>query len=94
MLTVANNLFLRRRAILFINRTSISCWSALSFIQEYRYYCQSKSDEDPACEALRNLDPGHGIDTTDGRSYSQAVADGLGDTARRLNDLVNRGHLS
>ena len=50
--------------------------------------------EDPALEALRNLDSGHGIDTTDGRSYSQAVADGLGDTARRLNNLVNRGHLS
>ena len=50
--------------------------------------------EDPALEALRNLDSGHGIDTTAGRSYSQAVADGLGDTAGMLNDLVNRGHPS
>ncbi|MEE3177474.1 MAG: hypothetical protein VX269_08990 [Verrucomicrobiota bacterium] len=50
--------------------------------------------EDPALEALRNLDPGHGIDTTDGRTYSEAVADGLEETARRLNNLVTRGHLS
>ena len=44
-------------------------------------------------EALRKLDSGHGIDTTDGRTYSEAVADGLEDTARRLNNLVTRGHL-
>lgn len=50
--------------------------------------------EDPALEALRNLDSGHGIDTTDGRTYSEAVADGLEETARRLNNLVTRGHLS
>jgi|TARA_B110000196_G_scaffold296947_1_gene287672 hypothetical protein len=50
--------------------------------------------EDPALEALRNFDPGHGIDTTDGRTYSEAVADGLEETARRLNNLVARGHLS
>ena len=50
--------------------------------------------EDPALEALRNLDSGHGIDTTDGRTYSQAVADGLEETARRLNNLVTRGYLS
>ena len=49
--------------------------------------------EDPALEALRKLDSGHGIDTTDGRTYSEAVADGLEDTARRLNNLVARGHL-
>ena len=49
--------------------------------------------EDPALEALRNLDPGHGIDTTDGRTYSEAVIDGLEDTARRLNNLVTRGYL-
>jgi hypothetical protein len=50
--------------------------------------------EDPALEALRQLDSGHGIDTTDGRSYSEAVVDGLADVARRLNNLVTRGHLS
>lgn len=47
--------------------------------------------EDPALEGLRNADPNHGIDTTDGRSYTQTVADGLEDTARRLNNLVARG---
>jgi hypothetical protein len=50
--------------------------------------------EDPALEALRNLDPGHGIDTRDGRTYSEAVADGLAETARRLNNLVSRGILN
>lgn len=49
--------------------------------------------EDPALQGLRDLDPGHGLDTTDGRSYSEAVADGLGDVARRLNNLVTRGIL-
>ena len=50
--------------------------------------------EDPALEALRQLDPGHGLDTTDGRSYSEAVVDGLVDVTRRLNNLVVRGMLS
>ena len=49
---------------------------------------------DEALEALRNLEPGHGVDTTDGRSYNEVVADGLGDTAHRLNNLVARGFLS
>ena len=48
---------------------------------------------DPALEALRNLDPGHGIDTRDGRSYNQVAADGLADVARRLNNLAARGIL-
>ena len=47
--------------------------------------------EDPALEGLRAADPRHGIDTTDGRSYSEAVCDGLADVARRLNNLVQRG---
>ncbi len=46
--------------------------------------------EDPALEGLRNLDPGHGLDTTDGRTYSEAVIDGLVDVVRRLNNLVTR----
>lgn len=50
--------------------------------------------EDPALEALRQLDPGHGIDTRDGRSYRQTVVDGLVDVAHRLNNLVRRGLLS
>jgi len=49
--------------------------------------------DDPALEDLRNLDSGHGIDTTDGRTYNQATADGLADTARRLNNLKTRGIL-
>jgi len=47
--------------------------------------------EDDALQALRDADPRHGIDTTDGRTYSEAVCDGLADTARRLNNLVTRG---
>lgn len=50
--------------------------------------------EDPALEGLRASDPRHGIDTTDGRTYSEAVCDGLGDVARRLNNLVARGILA
>jgi hypothetical protein len=49
--------------------------------------------EDPALELLRKLDSGHGIDTRDGRSYTEVTADGLADTARRLNNLVARGLL-
>jgi hypothetical protein len=49
--------------------------------------------EDPALEGLRNLDPGHGLDTRDGRSYSEAVIDGVVDVTRRLNNLVTRGVL-
>lgn len=47
--------------------------------------------EDPALAALRQADPRHGIDTTDGRSYTQTVCDGLECVARRLNNLVARG---
>lgn len=50
--------------------------------------------EDPALEPLRQLDPGHGLDTTDGRSYDEAVLDGVADVARRLNNLVVRGTLA
>ena len=47
--------------------------------------------DDPALEGLHAADPNYGIDTTDGRSYTQTVADGLEATARRLNNLVARG---
>jgi len=47
--------------------------------------------EDPALEGLREADPRHGIDTTDGRTYSEAVCDGLAETAHRINNLVTRG---
>lgn len=49
---------------------------------------------DPALELVRKLDSGHGIDTRDGRSYTQVTADGLGDIARRLNNLKARGFLN
>ncbi len=47
-----------------------------------------------ALASLRTADPGHGIDTTDGRTYTECVCDGLGDVARRLNNLVTRGILA
>ena len=49
--------------------------------------------EDSALEGLRDLDPGHGLDTTDGRTYSETVADGLAEVTHRLNNLVTRGYL-
>ncbi len=49
--------------------------------------------EDDALQGLRDFEPGHGIDTTDGRSYDQVVVDGLNETGRRLNNLVARGVL-
>jgi len=49
--------------------------------------------QDLALERLRQLDPRHGVDTRDGRSYTEVVADGLGEVARRLNQLHIRGIL-
>ncbi|MEK0445081.1 MAG: hypothetical protein RLZZ399_402 [Verrucomicrobiota bacterium] len=49
--------------------------------------------EDPALEALRKMDPGHGVDTRDGRSYLEVTVDGVVDVARRLNNLAARGIL-
>ncbi|MEO0447245.1 MAG: hypothetical protein AAF191_14325 [Verrucomicrobiota bacterium] len=49
--------------------------------------------EDPALAGLREKDPRHGIDTTDGRTYRQATIDGLVDVAHRINNLVVRGIL-
>jgi hypothetical protein len=49
--------------------------------------------EDPALELLRKMDPGHGVDTRDGRTYTEVTIDGLVDVAHRLNNLVSRGIL-
>ncbi len=49
--------------------------------------------EDAALAQLRELEPGHGIDTRDGRSYTETTADGLADIAHRLNNLLARGIL-
>ncbi len=56
------------------------------FVEAFRH-------DDPALEALRNAVPGHGVDTRDGRTYTQVVIDGLVDTAHRLNNLRARGML-
>jgi hypothetical protein len=55
-----------------------------AFVELFRH-------DDPALEPLRKLDPGHGIDTTLGRTYTEVMVDGLIETARRLNNLRNRG---
>jgi len=49
--------------------------------------------EDEALQALRDLVPGHGVDTTDGRTYTQVVIDGIIDVTHRLNNLKARGIL-
>lgn len=55
-----------------------------AFVEVFRH-------DDPALEGLRKLEPGHGIDTTLGRSYTRVMVDGLIDTARRLNNFKTRG---
>ena len=49
--------------------------------------------QDAALEALRQLDPGHGVDTSGGRDYTRMVSDGLVDVTRRLNHLSRCGYL-
>ncbi len=56
-------------------------------------YVEMFDHSDDALEALRALEPGHGVDTTGGRSYTDVMCDGLGDVARRLNNLSTRGIL-
>jgi hypothetical protein len=55
-----------------------------AFVELFRH-------DDPALEPLRKLEPGHGVDTTLGRTYTEVMVDGLIDTARRLNNLKTRG---
>ncbi len=49
--------------------------------------------EDAALQGLRDLNNGHGVDTRDGRTYTQTTIDGLVETAHRLNNLEARGVL-
>lgn len=56
------------------------------FVEAFRH-------DDPALQPLRDLEPGHGVDTTDGRTYTQVIIDGLVDVAHRLNNLKARGIL-
>jgi hypothetical protein len=67
--------------------------AAASTGQLEKVYVEMFHHEDDALQALRDLEPGFGVDTRDGRSYTQMVADGLGDVARRLNNLRARGIL-
>lgn len=46
--------------------------------------------EDPALESLRAAVGGHGVDTTDGRTYDETLADGVNMLARRLNNFSVR----
>ncbi len=57
------------------------------FVEAFRH-------DDPALQALRDAVPGHGVDTTDGRSYTEVIIDGLVDVTRRLNNLQARGFLA
>ena len=45
---------------------------------------------DEGLAPLRERVKGHGVDTTDGRSYDQLMLDGVSDMARRLNNLTAR----
>ena len=56
------------------------------FVEAFRH-------DDPALQALRDSVPEHGVNTLDGRNYTQLVIDGLVETARRLNNLKARGFL-
>lgn len=56
-------------------------------------YVEMFDHEDAALETLRKLDPGHAVDTRDGRSYTEVMADGLAEIAHRLNNLAVRGVL-
>ena len=49
--------------------------------------------DDIALEPLRAKVEGHGVDTTDGRTYDEVLMDNLKDLARRLNNMVARGIL-
>ena len=49
--------------------------------------------EDEALAPLRERVEGHGIDTTDGRTYDELMLDGVVDIARRINNLSARNIL-
>lgn len=54
-------------------------------------YAEMFHHEDPALEALREAVAGHGVDTTDGRTYLEMLTEGVDELGRRLNNLANRG---
>lgn len=58
-----------------------------AFVEIFRH-------DDPVLEGLRTLDPGHGVDTSGGRTYTELMVEGLIETARRLNNYKARGIIS
>lgn len=54
-------------------------------------YAEMFHHGDPALAALRDAVEGHGLDTTDGRSYAETLADGVNGLGRRLNNFAARG---
>jgi hypothetical protein len=58
-----------------------------------KVYVEMFHHEDAALQPLRDLEPGFGVDTCDGRSYTETMADGLADIAHRLNNFQARGIL-
>ena len=46
--------------------------------------------QDPALARCRKAVKGHGVNTTDGRTYNKAVTDGIIDVTHRLNNLAAR----
>ena len=46
--------------------------------------------EDPILETLRDSIKGHGVDTTNGRTYNRVVIDGIVELTHRINNLANR----
>lgn len=61
---------------------------------ELRYvFAEVFNHEDEGLAALKKVEPGFGIDTRDGRTYTEVMTDILAVLARRLNNLVARGIL-
>ncbi|QEG22513.1 hypothetical protein [Mariniblastus fucicola] len=54
-------------------------------------YAEMFHHEDPALQSLRDAVPGHGVDTTDGRTYDEMISDALNSLSHRLNNLAQRG---
>jgi len=68
--------------------------SAMARTGELRHvFVEMFHHEDAGLQALRDMVPGHGVDTRDGRTYTELMADGLAGLAHRLNNLATRGIL-
>ncbi len=68
--------------------------TAMAKTGELRHvYVEMFDHADDGLEMLRKVEAGHGVDTRDGRTYTEVMADGLADIAHRLNNLAARGIL-